>query len=36
MPEIYFEDLSEGTLRELGSYTVRRDEMVQFARQYDP
>lgn len=36
MPEIYFEDLSEGTLGELGSYTVRRDEMVQFARQYDP
>lgn len=36
MPNIYFGDLSEGTVRELGSYTVRRDEMVQFARQYDP
>lgn len=36
MSDIYFEDLNEGEIRELGSYTVRRDEMIEFAQQYDP
>lgn len=36
MSEIYFEDLDEGEHRELGSHTVPKDEMMQFARRYDP
>lgn len=31
MPEIYFEDLQEGETRDLGSYTVTKAEMVEFA-----
>lgn len=36
MPEIYFEDLDEEEHRELGEYTVPKDEMMRFARRYDP
>jgi acyl dehydratase len=36
MPDIYFEDLEEGECRELGSYTIPKDEMMQFATRYDP
>ncbi|WP_129116161.1 MaoC family dehydratase [Halegenticoccus tardaugens] len=36
MTEIYFEDIREGDVRELGSYRVPKDEMVAFAHQYDP
>ncbi|MBI1180867.1 MAG: dehydratase [Alphaproteobacteria bacterium] len=35
-PEIYFEDFSEGQEIELGSVTVDRDEVLEFARRYDP
>lgn len=34
--EYYFEDLQEGEIRELGEYTIPRDEMIRFARRYDP
>ncbi|QSG09728.1 MaoC family dehydratase [Halapricum desulfuricans] len=33
---IYFEDISVGETETFGSYTVSRDEIVEFARQYDP
>ncbi len=36
MPSIYFEDLTPGTVFELGSVTVTRDAIVEFARQFDP
>ena len=36
MANLYFEDLEEGQRRELGSYTVPEDEMMEFARRYDP
>ncbi len=32
----YFEDFEAGEVRELGSYVVSRDEIVAFARSYDP
>jgi len=32
----YWEDLEIGTRRELGSYTFTQDEIVAFARKYDP
>lgn len=32
----YFEDLPEGTLIALGSTTVKQDEIVAFARSWDP
>ncbi|MFC7115491.1 MaoC/PaaZ C-terminal domain-containing protein [Natronoarchaeum sp. GCM10025703] len=34
--QYYFEDLQEGEIRELGGYTIPRDEMIRFARRYDP
>jgi acyl dehydratase len=36
MPERYFEDLEPGQVVELGSHTVSEDEIVEFARQWDP
>ncbi len=33
---IYFEDLEVGAETEFGSYAVTREEMVEFARKYDP
>ncbi|RST30491.1 MaoC family dehydratase [Sphingomonas ginkgonis] len=33
---IYFEDLEPGTRRVFGSYAVTREEVLEFARQYDP
>jgi acyl dehydratase len=33
---IYFEDLAVGDTESLGTYTVTREEIVEFARQYDP
>ncbi|MBX0325217.1 MaoC family dehydratase [Halomicroarcula sp. F13] len=36
MPQIYFEDITEGTIRDIGSYTVPQDEMIAFSKQYDP
>ena len=32
----YFEDFQVGQVHELGSHTVTREEMLAFARQYDP
>ena len=36
MPERYFEDFEPGQLLELGSHTVSEDEIVEFARRWDP
>src|SRR3954447_19394927 len=33
---IYFEDLKVGTETEFGSYEVTREEVLEFARKYDP
>lgn len=33
---IYFEDLVVGSEREFGTYEVTRDEVLEFARKYDP
>ena len=33
---IYFEDLELGVEREFGTYEVTREEMLEFARKYDP
>ncbi len=32
----YFEDFQVGQVQELGSYVVTREEILAFARQYDP
>lgn len=36
MPPVHFEDLTVGDGRELGTRTVTREEMVEFAERYDP
>src|SRR5688572_5488007 len=36
MPELYWEDLQAGQVVELGNHTVSEDEIVAFARQWDP
>lgn len=36
MPELAFEDLTPGRVFDLGTVTVDRDQMIDFARQYDP
>lgn len=36
MPTEYYEDISVGDTREFGSYTVGKEEIVEFAEQYDP
>ncbi len=33
---VYFEDFEVGSRRELGSYLVTEEEILAFARQYDP
>ncbi|QSG06812.1 MaoC family dehydratase [Halapricum desulfuricans] len=33
---IYFEDITVGETETFGSYTVSREEILEFARQYDP
>ncbi|SPD64022.1 putative dehydratase, MaoC-like domain [Cupriavidus taiwanensis] len=33
---LYFEDVEVGSRRELGSYLVTEEEILNFARQYDP
>lgn len=33
---IYFEDLEVGTCTDFGTYEVTREEVVEFARKYDP
>jgi len=36
MPSLYFEDLDEGQTRELGTFTLSRDEIMEFAGRFDP
>lgn len=36
MPELYFEDLEPGRVHELGSVVVTEDEILDFARRWDP
>ncbi len=36
MPKLYLDDLRVGLLGEYGSYTVSREEIIAFARAYDP
>jgi acyl dehydratase len=36
MPELAFEDFTPGRIFDLGTVTADRDEMVEFARRYDP
>jgi acyl dehydratase len=36
MPDLYFEDFEPGSVFELGNTTVREDEIVAFAGQWDP
>jgi acyl dehydratase len=36
MPELTFDDLQAGQVHELGSRTVTEEEIVAFARQWDP
>src|SRR3954449_8657298 len=36
LPMIYFEDLVVGRETEFGSYEVTREEVLEFARKYDP
>ena len=34
--EIYFEDFQVGQVYELGSYTVSEEQILNFAREFDP
>jgi acyl dehydratase len=36
MADLYFDDVSIGTIRTSEPYLVTKDEIIQFARQYDP
>jgi acyl dehydratase len=36
VPDLYFEDFQPGQVFELGSHTVSEEEIVAFARQWDP
>ena len=36
MPELFFEDLAPGAVFDLGTTVVDRDEMIAFARRFDP
>lgn len=36
MATLYFDDIEEGEVRDLGEYEVPREEMMEFARRYDP
>jgi len=36
MPELAYEDFTPGRVFDLGTVTVDREEMVEFARRYDP
>src|SRR6476469_6275349 len=33
---IYFEDLEPGSITDFGTYDVTREEVIEFARKYDP
>jgi acyl dehydratase len=36
VPELFFEDFEPGQVHELGSHTVTEDEILEFARAWDP
>ena len=36
MAKLYYEDIEVGEVRELGSYCMAKDEIMEFAEQYDP
>jgi acyl dehydratase len=36
MVALYFDDIDEGEVRDLGEYEVPKEEMTEFARRYDP
>lgn len=36
MTDLYFEDLTAGTVFDLGTVTIDREEMIEFARRFDP
>jgi acyl dehydratase len=36
VPELYFEDFEPGRMYELGSHTVTEEEIIDFARAWDP
>ena len=36
MPDLYFEDFEPGQVYELGSHSVSEEEIIAFARQWDP
>ncbi|MDN5859831.1 MAG: acyl dehydratase, partial [Pseudonocardia sp.] len=36
MPDLFFEDLTAGRVFDLGTVTIDRDEMIAFARRFDP
>lgn len=36
MALLHYEDFPEGTVRELGAYQVTREEVIAFAREFDP
>jgi acyl dehydratase len=36
MTHLYFEDAEVGSIRRAGPYLVSKDEIIQFAKQYDP
>ncbi len=36
MPTLYLEDFKPGQVREFGHHTFTREEIIAFARQYDP
>jgi acyl dehydratase len=36
MPELYFEDFSPGQVRQFGPRTVTREEIIEFAAEFDP
>ena len=36
MTDLYFEDVEIGTISKAGTYPVSKEEIIQFAKQYDP
>ena len=36
MPKVYFEDFTPGRVFELGSHTLTREAIIEFASQFDP
>lgn len=36
MPRLYYEDIDVGEVRDCGSYTASKEELLRFAERYDP